>query len=63
MEKEIRNKKPNGEWHGYQQLWSANEKLWHRGSYKNDLAIGYHEVNLYRGGIGDKDTEVEFYIR
>lgn len=63
MEKEIRNKKPNGEWHGYQHLCSANEKLWHRGLYKHDLPIGYHEVNLYRGGIGDKGTEVEFYIK
>jgi hypothetical protein len=52
-----------GHRHGYQE-WYANAKLFYRGTYKNNLEVGYVEHNLYGVfGIGDVGTITEFYIR
>lgn len=57
------NKNNKDEYHGYQQWYTHHDKIWLRGCFKNDIPIGYHESNTDIGGIGDKGTLVEFYIR
>jgi hypothetical protein len=64
MKLKINNKNAKGQWVGYQEWYTRSNKLWFRGHYKNEKAIGYQELNIkLDDGIGDEGTQVEFYIK
>ena len=61
--KDINNFNSKIERHGYQEFY-YNNKLYYRGTWKNGLEFGYIEINhKITGGIGEKDTVFEFYIK
>ena len=59
----IRTKNEKGKEHGYQEWYVDNDILWYRGNYKNGLEIGYTEINIGEGGVGDEDTDILYYIK
>jgi hypothetical protein len=42
--------------------WYNHLGIWYRGNFKNSKAISYHESN-WTNSIGQKGTEVYFYIK
>jgi hypothetical protein len=42
--------------------WYNHLGIWYRGNFKNSKAISYHESN-WTNSIGQKGTEVDFYIK
>jgi hypothetical protein len=60
----IESRNDKRQWHGYQEIYDKHENLWHRGTFKDDLPIGYEEYNVkLLSSIGDNGTIVNFYIR
>lgn len=64
MAQQIDNYDNNRNWDGYNQWVDIDsDMLWMRGVYKHGTAVGYHEVNIFVGGIGEEGTQVEFHIK
>jgi len=53
--KDIEPKNEKGYFHGYQQWYDCDKKLWVRGVFKNDDEIGYLEDH--------SNQETYFYIK
>lgn len=53
-----------GLFHGYQEWYELKigTPLWLRGNAKHSEWVGYVEDNVQTGAIGEKGTEVNFYI-
>lgn len=60
--RDIRTKNEKGHEHGYQE-WYIDNELWYRGNYKHGEEIGYAEINIGEGSIGDEDTSILYYIK
>ena len=47
-DKDIKNYNDKGQYHGYQEIYNWNNKLWVRDNYKNGNKIGYQENHLFK---------------
>jgi len=56
--KDINPLDSNGNAHGYQEWYHANDKLWLRGVWKHELEIGYEEDHRLHS-----ESNTNFYIR
>lgn len=57
MNKEIENINNKGLYHGYQEIYNWNNKLWYRAIFKNGNPIGYLEYHITHY------KQTEFYIK
>ncbi len=49
--KDIRNRNDKGQWHGYQEWYYTNGKLWFKGFSYNGILIDYDEIYYSNGEL------------